>query len=156
MHHSVWHWTLVQVVAIKKSEMGPVTKAPVLWLIFSITATVLSAEIAETITTIENDSTVNSLNTIESNRDSINPRQNKTLSQMRKENSRFLNLFSVIDIPNTACQSSHKPLRELNGTCYHPNQCSKMGGLGHGKCADGYGVCCFCKSLIYWSFTIVF
>lgn len=63
----------------------------------------------------------------------------------RKQNSRFLNLFSVIEIPNTACQSSQKPLRELNGTCYHPNQCTKLGGLGHGKCADGYGVCCFCE-----------
>lgn len=75
-------------------------------------------------------------------------RQNKSPSSalpVRKENSRFLNIFSIIDIPNTACQSSHKPLRELNGTCYHPNQCAKLGGLGNGKCADGFGVCCFCK-----------
>lgn len=78
-------------------------------------------------------------------------RQNKSSSSsaaalpVRKENSRFLNIFSIIDIPNTACQSSHKPLRELNGTCYHPNQCAKLGGLGNGKCADGFGVCCFCK-----------
>lgn len=69
-------------------------------------------------------------------------------SQVRKENSRFLNIFSIIDIPNTACQSSLRPLRELNGTCYHPNQCSKLGGLGLGKCADGFGVCCHCNLVI--------
>lgn len=73
----------------------------------------------------------------------VNSRLNKSIA--RKQNSRFLNIFSVIDIPNTSCQSSHKPLRELNGTCYHPNQCSKLGGQGQGKCADGFGVCCFCE-----------
>ena len=78
-------------------------------------------------------------------------RQNKSHPHLvRKQNSRFLNIFSIIDIPNTACRSSHKPLRELNGTCYHPNQCAKLGGLGHGKCADGYGVCCFCESCRVW------
>lgn len=73
-------------------------------------------------------------------------RQNKSSQTVRKENSRFLNIFSIIDIPNTACQSSQKPLRELNGTCYHPKQCAKLGGLGNGKCADGFGVCCFCTN----------
>lgn len=63
----------------------------------------------------------------------------------RKENSRFLNIFSVIDIPNEPCQSTMKPLRELNGTCYHPNDCNALGGTGMGECANGFGVCCFCK-----------
>lgn len=84
------------------------------------------------------------LNTVDSESvDYVTYRQNKSVA--RKQNSRFLNLFSYIDIPNTSCQSTQRPLRELNGTCYHPNQCAKLGGLGHGKCADGYGVCCFCE-----------
>lgn len=74
----------------------------------------------------------------------------KNRSPIRKENSRFLNIFSIIDIPSTTCQSSLKPLRELNGTCYHPNQCSKLGGVGLGKCADGYGVCCHCNISTKW------
>lgn len=75
-------------------------------------------------------------------------RQEKT---KRKENSRFLNLFSYVDIPTSACQSSQRPLRELNGTCYHPNQCAKLGGLATGQCANGLGVCCFCEDTIFES-----
>jgi len=29
------------------------------------------------------------------------------------------------------------------GTCYTPTECSELKGLGHGECADGYGICCF-------------
>ena len=32
------------------------------------------------------------------------------------------------------------------GTCYAPRECREKNGTGAGECAQGYGVCCVCKS----------
>ena len=34
-----------------------------------------------------------------------------------------------------------------NGTCYTSEECENKGGSNSGSCAEGFGVCCRCKSL---------
>ncbi|KAE8744956.1 hypothetical protein FOCC_FOCC008368 [Frankliniella occidentalis] len=50
-----------------------------------------------------------------------------------------LNLFTVVQFPNDACEA---PAVGLTGTCYHHLQCRSLGGHPGGACAQGYGVCC--------------
>ena len=33
-----------------------------------------------------------------------------------------------------------------NGTCYTSEECEDRDGAAAGSCADGYGICCTCKS----------
>ena len=46
--------------------------------------------------------------------------------------------------PNSVCAGDI-----YNGTCYSAEECSSRGGSSSGTCANGYGVCCICKSQIY-------
>ena len=36
-------------------------------------------------------------------------------------------------------------------TSYHREECSSKGGASDGSCASGFGVCCVCKSMSYYS-----
>lgn len=53
-----------------------------------------------------------------------------------------LSLFTVIRFKNEACKSGSGS----NGTCYSSGDCSAHGGQASGSCAQGFGVCCLCKS----------
>ena len=46
--------------------------------------------------------------------------------------------------PNSVCAGD-----TFNGTCYSAEECSNRGGSSSGTCANGYGVCCICKSQIH-------
>ncbi|KAK3920305.1 Phosphate-binding protein [Frankliniella fusca] len=59
--------------------------------------------------------------------------------KLREKIAKFLNLFTVVQFPNDACES---PGVGLTGTCYHHLQCRSLGGHPGGACAQGYGVCC--------------
>jgi hypothetical protein len=52
-----------------------------------------------------------------------------------------LSLFTIVQFPNEPCQTSDG----VNGTCYHHLQCRSLGGISSGSCAQGYGICCYCK-----------
>jgi hypothetical protein len=52
-----------------------------------------------------------------------------------------LSLFTIVQFPNEPCQTSEG----VNGTCYHHLQCRSLGGISSGSCAQGYGICCYCK-----------
>jgi hypothetical protein len=49
-----------------------------------------------------------------------------------------ISIFNVVKFPNDACQGSGNQ----NGTCYTAEECSNIGGVNAGTCAEGYGVCC--------------
>jgi hypothetical protein len=55
-----------------------------------------------------------------------------------------LSLFTIIEFPNEPCQTAGG----VNGTCYHHLECKSLGGVASGSCAQGYGVCCFCKYML--------
>ena len=57
-----------------------------------------------------------------------------------------LSLFTVIRFKNEACKSGSGS----NGTCYSSGDCSAHGGQASGSCAQGFGVCCLCKSRKMW------
>lgn len=63
-----------------------------------------------------------------------------SLPSSQQGGPRFLNLFNVIKFDNIPCVSS-----EMSGTCYHDEECRKMGGVAVDRCADGFGVCCACQ-----------
>lgn len=50
-----------------------------------------------------------------------------------------LSVFSVVNFPNTACDSS---TTGRNGTCYTASECTVKGGTSSGACASSFGVCC--------------
>ena len=56
------------------------------------------------------------------------------------------NVFSLFQ--NAECYTSESSGSEY-GTCYTPSECTDLGGTGFGTCAEGYGVCCICKSSQY-------
>lgn len=58
---------------------------------------------------------------------------------------RFLNLFQIIKFENIPCTTARRPLRQLNGVCYHKVECKQLGGIAVDQCASGFGVCCICK-----------
>ena len=58
---------------------------------------------------------------------------------------RFLNLFHIIKFENIPCTTSRRPLRQLNGICYHDIECKQLGGIAVDQCASGFGVCCVCE-----------
>ncbi|XP_052125230.1 uncharacterized protein LOC113216579 [Frankliniella occidentalis] len=60
-------------------------------------------------------------------------------AKLREKIAKFLNLFTVVQFPNDACEA---PAVGLTGTCYHHLQCRSLGGHPGGACAQGYGVCC--------------
>lgn len=64
---------------------------------------------------------------------------------------RFLNLFSLIRFENVPCVTAMKPLRQLSGTCYNEIDCIKLGGIAVDQCADGFGVCCVCEFIDFFS-----
>ncbi|XP_037079095.1 uncharacterized protein LOC119100086 [Pollicipes pollicipes] len=58
-------------------------------------------------------------------------------------NARFLSLLTLVRFDHFTCNASTGE----NGTCYTERECSGMGGVASGACADDYGVCCvFTKS----------
>ncbi|XP_034234315.1 uncharacterized protein LOC117641260 [Thrips palmi] len=66
-------------------------------------------------------------------------RQRTKKLKMRQKIAKFLNLFTVVQFSNDACEA---PAVGLTGTCYHHLQCRSLGGHPGGACAQGYGVCC--------------
>jgi len=66
----------------------------------------------------------------------------KNATQLEEEGGRAgkaLSLFTVVQFPNTVCDSSSVG---RNGTCYTANECQAKGGSTGGTCASGFGVCC--------------
>lgn len=55
-----------------------------------------------------------------------------------------LNLFFVVRFLNEGCNASNS----LAGTCYTQAECESRGGSPSGSCAQNYGVCCTCESMI--------
>ena len=53
-----------------------------------------------------------------------------------------LSLFTIVQFQNQGCAASSGD----NGTCLTTAECSDRGGVASGPCANGYGVCCVCKS----------
>lgn len=51
----------------------------------------------------------------------------------------MLNLFTIVNFTNTQCYTPEGRI----GTCYHPLECSEIGGQPLGSCAQGFGVCCY-------------
>lgn len=58
-----------------------------------------------------------------------------------------LSLFTILQFPNEPCQTGDG----VNGTCYHHLECRSLGGVASGSCAQGYGVCCYCKYILCYS-----
>lgn len=52
-----------------------------------------------------------------------------------------LNLFTIVNFTNTICYTPDGKI----GTCYHPLECSEVGGQPEGECAQAFGVCCYGK-----------
>lgn len=48
--------------------------------------------------------------------------------------------IGIVRFENSLCVSEG-----LWGTCYRRSQCTSIGGIGSGSCANGIGVCCICK-----------
>lgn len=72
---------------------------------------------------------------------------NVPLPTKQPSGPRFLNLFNVIKFDNIPCQSNQPMLEEMSGTCYHDEECRQMNGIAVDNCADGFGVCCACKTI---------
>ena len=49
-----------------------------------------------------------------------------------------LSLLKLVRFTNFVCNATSGS----NGTCYTSAECSRIGGVEEGTCADGYGVCC--------------
>lgn len=62
---------------------------------------------------------------------------------------RFLNVFNVIKFDNSPCTPTQEGLNDMSGICYHDYQCAQMGGSSIDECADGLGVCCVCKEVLF-------
>ena len=43
---------------------------------------------------------------------------------------------------------------DLSGNCYTSQECETLGGAPAGDCAEGYGVCCVCKFLSNFHYTV--
>lgn len=72
---------------------------------------------------------------------------NKTEQSLQNNGSkRFLNLFNIIKFQNGPCFTSNILYGQMNGTCFHKMECDQLGGLSLNSCANGFGVCCVCKS----------
>ncbi|KAF6202643.1 hypothetical protein GE061_003042 [Apolygus lucorum] len=54
------------------------------------------------------------------------------------KNSKFLNLFTIVQFPNDDCSDG--------GTCYTEAECADLGGSAGLPCARGYGICCMLTS----------
>lgn len=63
----------------------------------------------------------------------------ENVTEGTKRNEKALSLFTVVQFPNTVCDSSTVG---RNGTCYTANECNLKGGSSGGTCASGFGVCC--------------
>ena len=68
-----------------------------------------------------------------------------------KRKGKILNLFSIVRFPNSVCAGD-----ALNGTCYAAEECSSRGGVQSGTCASGYGVCCTCEYIYYFTQKYIF
>ena len=57
-------------------------------------------------------------------------------------------IYIYYRFPNLSCyvQGGTK-----NGTCYTAEECLSKGGTNDGSCAEGFGVCCTCNFLQYFS-----
>ncbi|XP_047522014.1 uncharacterized protein LOC125060930 isoform X2 [Pieris napi] len=66
------------------------------------------------------------------------PRRLKKFKTEIPRDSRFLDIFEVIEFDHVPCTSSNG----LEGLCLHEYDCQKSGGTNMGECADGYGTCC--------------
>ena len=53
-----------------------------------------------------------------------------------------LSLLKLVRFTNFVCNATSGS----NGTCYTSAECSRLGGVEEGACAQGYGVCCVSKS----------
>jgi len=56
----------------------------------------------------------------------------------REREERVLNIFTVVNFPNSACNASNGN----EGVCYAATECISLGGTSSGTCASGFGVCC--------------
>jgi len=65
--------------------------------------------------------------------------ENTTRGEEENRSGKALSLFTVVQFPNTVCDSSSVG---RNGTCYTANECQAKGGSTGGTCASGFGVCC--------------
>jgi len=65
--------------------------------------------------------------------------ENKTVEGDAARRKKALSVFTVVNFPNTACDSSTSG---RNGTCYTASECSSKGGSSSGSCASSFGVCC--------------
>ncbi|XP_037082262.1 uncharacterized protein LOC119102918 [Pollicipes pollicipes] len=61
-------------------------------------------------------------------------REDRTVTRQGK----FLSLLTLVRFTNFVCNGTSGS----NGTCYTAAQCSSLGGVDEGSCAEGYGVCC--------------
>ncbi len=57
-------------------------------------------------------------------------------------------LISIVTFPNEVCNSSESGMA---GVCYTSSECTAGKGRAAGTCAQGFGICCICKTLsITW------
>ncbi|KAF0304047.1 hypothetical protein FJT64_002829 [Amphibalanus amphitrite] len=61
-------------------------------------------------------------------------KENRTVTRQGK----FLSLLKLVRFTNFVCNATSGS----NGTCYTSAECSRLGGVEEGTCAQGYGVCC--------------
>ncbi|KAB0796698.1 hypothetical protein PPYR_10759 [Photinus pyralis] len=64
--------------------------------------------------------------------------QNLLSDKLTDRQSRFLNLFTVMNIDNLACVG----VTGERGTCLTQKECQKRGGKPNGGCAGGFAYCC--------------
>ena len=66
-----------------------------------------------------------------------------------KSNKEKFALFNLCRFQNKACDAGSN----RNGTCYTEQECEDRNGEANGSCAEGFGVCCYCRSYSFaiWS-----
>lgn len=82
------------------------------------------------------------------NRERLSEGLKRTLgSKSEASMGRFFSIFELVNFENDVCVSSSG----VRGICVHAFECISAMGQEVGDCANGYGVCCKCKCILYFS-----
>ena len=73
-------------------------------------------------------------------------RKKKLTTKIHKLFIAVLNLFQIVKFPNGPCNATST----TQGVCYTSDECNSKGGVNSGTCANGFGVCCVCKTVLFY------